>query len=152
MAIKGVSFDKIINGFRYMVVMYEAEDVKRWTTVNADILNRAPSVYSVRFNEETQTFEMTDFLDIFGRRVKIMFNLDLKLNIVGFVYNDLSEGYDMINPLDYFREDCICDTAYVYKCYKDGLKNRLAEILLKQESKYSEENSKMLALNTKKDN
>lgn len=96
MAIKGVSFDKIINGFRYMVVMYEAEDGKRWTTVNADVLNRAPSVYSVRFNEETQTFEMTDFLDIFGRRVKIMFNLDLKLNIVGFVYNDLSEGYDMI--------------------------------------------------------
>lgn len=152
MAYNNVKFDKTIDGMRYIIKEYHSEEDGQHSKIESSIPNDTPIVYSIDYSEETNTFQMIDYIEIQGRRIKVMFNLDLSLRFVGYIYNDLDGGYDVINPLDYFREDKLCDTVTAYEAYRVRLSARLAEVLFSQEAKFSEENNKMLALNTKKDN
>lgn len=147
---RNVKFDKRINDNRYIIKEYLSGEEDQHATIESTIPNDTPMVYSIDYSEETNTFQMTDYIIVSGRRIKVMFNLSLDLKIVGFIYNDLDGGYDSIQPLDYFREDQICNTENVYEAYKERLTRRLCEVLDRQEAKFSENNSKMLGLYTRK--
>lgn len=144
-----IVFDETINGFRYIIRKYNLGNTQQYMKLESAIPNDTPLVYLIEYSEETNTFQMTDYIEIQGRRIKVMFNLDLDLRIVGFVYNDLDGAYDMVNPTEYFREDVVFDTEEVYEEYKKRLIARLTELLTKQEIKYHEDNNKMLSLKTK---
>ena len=141
-----VCFDERIYGIRYIIKKYISLEKGQRSQIESSIPKDAPMVYSIEYSEETKTFQMTDFIEVCGRKVKVMFNLDLNLNIVGYIYNDLDDSYDTINPADYFTEDVVIDADYIYEEYKKRLKARLSEVLENQERKYKEDNYKMLML------
>ena len=143
-----ISFDRTINGMRYIIKEYSKGVMEQCSKIESSIPNDTPMVYSIEYSEETGTFQMTDYIEVRERRIKVMFNLDLNLNIVGFIYNDLDGSYDMINPIEYFREDNNLDTETVYLEYIKRLIERLSEELEKRENNYNENNMKMLGLHT----
>lgn len=143
-----INFDRTINGMRYIIKEYSKGVEEKCSKIESSIPNNTPMVYSIEYSEETRTFQMTDYIEVRERRIKVMFNLDLNLNIVGFIYNDLDGSYDMINPIEYFREDNNLDTETVYLEYIKRLIERLSKVLEKRENTYNENNIKMLGLHT----
>lgn len=145
-----IIFDKKINGVRYIAYKIKLENDER-VAIGSAIPVQAPIVNSIEYSEETQTFQMTDFINVGERKVKIMFNLDLNMKIVGFIYNDLDGTYDMIDYSEFFSEEVSpqYSTVEVYNNYCSCLQARLNEYLIKQEHKYFEDNQKMLGLRNK---
>ena len=146
-----INSDQTINGMRYIIKKYRSGEEGQCSQIESSIPNDTPMVYSIEYSEETETFQMTDYVNVRGRRIKVMFNLDLNLNFVGFIYNDLDGSYDTIHQSDYFVEDIVMDTEFVYHEYLKELIARLSEYLDNQEKKYNENNNKLLSLQTKKD-
>lgn len=148
---RNIVFDRKINKLRYIIYKFELGNGESYATIKSAIPNEAPVVEQIEYSEETQTFQMTDYVKVGDRKVKVIFNLNLNLRIVGFIYNDLDGSYDTIESSDYFStKEGTLDTATVYANYRIKLCEKLAKKLEEQEKQYNENNQKMLNLANKK--
>lgn len=145
-----VLFDKKIDGIRYIIYKFKIAS-EEFTTIKSSIPIQAPVVDKIKYSEKTKTFQMTDYMNVGRRKVKIMFYLDLNMRIVGSIYNDLDGSYDTIDPIEYMNTNITEGESYgivsAYNQYRTKLQERLTRLL---EGKNSPGNKKILDLTNNK--
>ena len=138
-----------IEGIKYTIKNFNFGPGKNYSEISSSISKKNLIFYSIEYSEETKTFQVTDYIKVRQRRVKIMLNLNLYLNFVGLVYNDLDGFYDTIVYEENCIEDPDCDTETIYEEYIKRLKKRLSQNIDNRETKFREDNRKVLTYRIK---
>ncbi len=133
-----------IEGVTYTIKNFYFGPSVKYSKISSSISKKSLVFNSIEYSEETKTFQVTDYIEVRHRRVKIMVNLNLYLNLVGLAYNDFDGVYDTINNEENCIEDPDSDTETIYEEFIKKLKKRLSKKVGK-ESKFGEDNSKILS-------
>lgn len=143
-------FDKKINGIRYIVYSFKVGN-ETFTTMRSSIPINGLTVDSIEYSETTQTFQMVDFVNIWGRTIKIMFSVGLNMKIKGIIYNDFEDTYEAIT----YEPDpdlAISDiTEKAYQQYLKRLQDRLTKKFASKEAEFHELNNEIIELSNKED-